>query len=129
MVRSAMALPQLLAGAPSNATTWPLHRTKRGSLSRVAATFLPIGPELRLGLSHGRRAPIGHNSKLRIDVHRDQPKPTMLGPAMSVLIIAAPRRGLSASGHEIGHPERKQQYEHREPHVANNTHAFPRQLL
>jgi hypothetical protein len=69
MVRSAMALPQLLAGAPSNATTWPLHRTKRGSLSRVAATFLPIGYELRLGLSHGRRAPIGHNSKLRIDVH------------------------------------------------------------
>jgi hypothetical protein len=58
MVRSAMALPQLLAGAPSNATTWPLHRTKRGSLSRVAATFLPIGHELRLGLSHGRRAPM-----------------------------------------------------------------------
>ena len=34
--------------------------------------------------------------------------------------------GLSASGHEIDRPERKQQYDKRNPDIAKNTHAaFP----
>jgi hypothetical protein len=34
--------------------------------------------------------------------------------------------GLSASGHEIDRPERKQQYDQRDPDIANNIHvAFP----
>jgi DNA polymerase III delta prime subunit len=41
----------------------------------------------------------------------------------------APQPWLSASGHETDHPERKQQNEEREPHIANNTHAvFPRRI-
>src|SRR3974377_1404168 len=80
-----MAFPVGQAPYPSSPTHSPFA-SARGCGQRAGATFLPVSQELSLRIFFDRGTPARSDPAFGVNVHRDRPKPPVLGAAVSVLI-------------------------------------------